>query len=152
MNVDNDHDLDEEYNILMKENECNLQKPKKKYEIHSWKFACLFSVIVYTLLYTITFCGILPSILQYLQEASSDDEYSEGYIPSTVLFGHVHMAKTGGTSLNGILANRFERVCGHKGSSYDAYQSNERAKRKMDNGEIASLTGVWNRDRVHVHS
>lgn len=45
-----------------------------------------------------------------------------------VLFGHVHMAKTGGTSINGILANKFERVCGHKGYSYDAYEDNEHAK------------------------
>ena len=35
---------------------------------------------------------------------------------------------TGGTSINGILANKFERVCGNKGFSYDAYQDNERAR------------------------
>jgi len=29
------------------------------------------------------------------------------------------MARTGGTTLNGDLACRFERVCGHKGNSYD---------------------------------
>ena len=46
----------------------------------------------------------------------------------SILYGHVHIAKTGGTSLNGILANTFERVCGHKGYSYDAFQENERAK------------------------
>ncbi len=45
-----------------------------------------------------------------------------------ILYGHVHMAKTGGTSLNGIMANKFDHVCGHKGYSYDAYQDNERAK------------------------
>jgi len=37
-----------------------------------------------------------------------------------ILYGHVHMAKTGGTSLNGIIANKFDHVCGHKGYSYDA--------------------------------
>jgi hypothetical protein len=46
-----------------------------------------------------------------------------------ILMGHIHMAKTGGTSLNGMLANKFERVCGHKGYSYDAYQANERFKK-----------------------
>ena len=142
----NDHDLDEEYSILLKENESNLQKPMKNYKIDSWKFACLFSVIVYL----ITFFGILPLIFQDSQKVSSDDNYSKGYIPSKVLFGHVHMAKTVGTSLNGLLANRFERVCGHKGWSYDAFQSNERAKEKVNNGEIISLKGGdWNRDRVH---
>lgn len=43
------------------------------------------------------------------------------------IYGHIHMAKTGGTSLNGIFANKFERVCGHKGYSYDAYHDNELA-------------------------
>lgn len=32
-----------------------------------------------------------------------------------LMYGHVHMAKTGGSSVNGILANKFERVCGNKG-------------------------------------
>ena len=39
-----------------------------------------------------------------------------------VVIGHVHMAKTSGTTLNGNLSMHFERVCGHKGYSYDAYQ------------------------------
>ena len=34
-----------------------------------------------------------------------------------IIYGHVHMAKTGGTNVNGILANKFERVCGHKGEN-----------------------------------
>jgi len=49
--------------------------------------------------------------------------------PNITIYGHVHMAKTGGTSINGIFANKFERVCGHKGYSFDAYSDNERAKR-----------------------
>ncbi len=43
------------------------------------------------------------------------------------IFGHVHVAKTGGTSINGVAANKFERVCGHKGYSYDAYKDNVKA-------------------------
>ena len=42
------------------------------------------------------------------------------------LFGHLHYAKTAGTTINGELAAKFERVCGHKGYSYDAYQFNQR--------------------------
>lgn len=49
------------------------------------------------------------------------------YIRPNRIFGHLHMAKTGGTSVNGILANKYERVCGNKGYSYDAYQANEKA-------------------------
>ena len=45
---------------------------------------------------------------------------------SPPLFGHVHIAKTSGTSLNGNMSLHFERVCGNKGYSYNAYQSNPR--------------------------
>ena len=52
-----------------------------------------------------------------------------------ILYGHVHVAKTGGTSLNGILANTFERVCGHKGYSYDASKTTNEPKywKRKDN-------------------
>lgn len=38
----------------------------------------------------------------------------------------VHIPKTAGSERNVILADRFERVCGHKGYSYDAYQTTKR--------------------------
>lgn len=38
---------------------------------------------------------------------------------SPPVFGHVHIAKTGGSSLNRVLAREFHGVCGHKGYSYD---------------------------------
>lgn len=66
-----------------------------------------------------------------------------------ILYGHVHVAKTGGTSLNGILANKFDHVCGHKGYSYDAYQDNERAKKE---GVVKLGLGaeqLWSRSRVN---
>jgi len=47
---------------------------------------------------------------------------------TTTIYGHIHMAKTGGTTLNGILALHYERVCGHKGYSYDAVQHNQRVQ------------------------
>lgn len=49
-----------------------------------------------------------------------------GFTHNNITFGHIHMAKTGGTSLNGLLALNYERVCGHKGYSYDYYQANIR--------------------------
>jgi hypothetical protein len=49
-----------------------------------------------------------------------------------VVFGHVHLAKTAGTEINGELASHFERVCGHKGYSYDAYQFNKRVSSNTD--------------------
>ncbi|KAL7490501.1 hypothetical protein ACHAWT_000080 [Skeletonema menzelii] len=64
-----------------------------------------------------------------------------------VLYGHVHMAKTGGTSLNGIIANKFDNVCGHKGYSFDAYNDNEKAK--ASNGPVVLSGGnLWSRSRV----
>ena len=43
------------------------------------------------------------------------------------LIGHIHVAKTGGTFLNELLANNYHFVCGHKGYSFDYYQANARA-------------------------
>jgi hypothetical protein len=49
-----------------------------------------------------------------------------GLAAASPVVGHVHMAKTAGTSLNGLLASMYERVCGHKGYSYDSYKANLR--------------------------
>ena len=49
-----------------------------------------------------------------------------GLAAASPVVGHVHMAKTAGTSLNGLLASRYERVCGNKGYSYDSYGANLR--------------------------
>ena len=90
---------------------------------------------------------------------ASSMQISNSYQYPSVIYRHIHMAKTGGTSLNGVLANKFERVCGHKGFSYDAYQANERFKKnpyKMySTPETAELEknlppgGFYNRDRVN---
>ena len=70
------------------------------------------------------------------------------------IYGHVHVAKTAGTTLNGKLASNFERVCGHKGYSYDAYQVNKRQNASSYNGTTVT-DGFWKlnpgytRGRVH---
>jgi len=61
----------------------------------------------------------------YHSQRHGDDNNNNG---SSVIYGHIHMAKTAGTTINGELASHFERVCGHKGYSYDAYQLNERLR------------------------
>ena len=53
-----------------------------------------------------------------LFDSRNDSISGLGRTPYTT-FGHVHMAKTAGTTLNGQLAAHFERVCGHKGYSFD---------------------------------
>ena len=55
-----------------------------------------------------------------------------GYVRNPKIFGHLHYAKTAGTEINGELAAHFERVCGHKGSSHDAYQFHVRYQRQQE--------------------
>jgi len=47
-------------------------------------------------------------------------------VNNDIVYGHVHMTKTAGSEINGLLASRYERVCGNKGNSYDYYQTNAR--------------------------
>jgi len=55
------------------------------------------------------------------------------------LIGHIHIAKTGGTTLNGLMANQYHGVCGHKGYSFDFYQANQRSRNHP--GEIKDSIG-----------
>lgn len=66
-----------------------------------------------------------------------------GFIPYDKIFGHVHMAKTAGTEINGELAAHYERVCGHKGYSYDAVQMNKRDEEwaKAHRGQVTVKNG-----------
>jgi hypothetical protein len=67
---------------------------------------------------------------------------------SRPVYLHIHMAKTAGTEHNGIFANRFERVCGHKGYSYDAYQTNERFRNSgATNVNFHSIRDIYS---VHI--
>lgn len=47
---------------------------------------------------------------------------------SNIIYGHVHVAKTAGTEINGILAARYDHVCGNKGYSLDYFEYNERVR------------------------
>jgi hypothetical protein len=53
------------------------------------------------------------------------------------------MAKTMGTTINGNLSMHYERICGHKGYSYDAYNTNEMvrsngfSRRGFSRGKVA---------------
>jgi len=74
----------------------------------------------------------LDHVTEKITEASEKDKANISaveWIPSPVIYGLVHMAKTGGTTINGLMAMKYERVCGNKGYSYDAYQANERFKK-----------------------
>lgn len=68
-------------------------------------------------------------------EKTAPTVYNNANSRSDIMYGHIHMAKTGGSTLNGMFANKFERVCGNKGYSLTAYRDNERAK-SMPNGTL----------------
>ena len=56
------------------------------------------------------------------------------------LIGHVHMAKTAGSTINGILALNFHNVCGNKGYSltYSAFQKRNKGRNFDGEGGIQS--------------
>jgi hypothetical protein len=62
-----------------------------------------------------------------------------GWVRPDTIFGHFHIAKTAGTTINGALANRFERVCGHKGNSYDYHQYQKNLRFDMVENETAAI-------------
>jgi len=62
-----------------------------------------------------------------------------GATAQRLLIGHVHVAKTGGSTLNGLLANEFEGVCGHKGYSLDIYQAARRLRQGKPQVDSLSL-------------
>jgi hypothetical protein len=66
----------------------------------------------------------------------------EDVVAPVVLYGLVHLSKTAGTEINGELASHFERVCGNKGYSYDAYQFNKRVKEEISGGGRISASGA----------
>jgi len=65
-----------------------------------------------------------------------------------VIYGHLHVAKTAGTNLNGNLSMHFERICGHKGYSFDAFTTNERFKMNKKYDSYGKVLTGYNRGRV----
>ena len=66
-----------------------------------------------------------------------------------MIYGHVHMAKTGGSFVNGALALNYERVCGEKGYSYDAFQANWRYRNNKSHVDTMGEVEIgYSRQRV----
>jgi len=73
-----------------------------------------------------------------------------------IIFGHLHYPKTAGTNINGELAAHFERVCGHKGYSFDAHQTQIRhhqyhqpqPSHTSANDSVSRLYPTYHRGRV----
>ena len=111
------------------------------------RFLLLFTLAAIITLYLILNPAEFDTKMFFALTNTANARNSNNILHPPVLYGHVHMAKTGGTSLNGILANKFDHVCGHKGYSYDAYRDNERAKNQT--GAVVLPGGSnWSRSRV----
>mmetsp|Transcript_44012 Transcript_44012/g.86325 ORF Transcript_44012/g.86325 Transcript_44012/m.86325 type:complete len:371 (-) Transcript_44012:65-1177(-) len=54
-----------------------------------------------------------------------------GWTFNPVVYGLLHILESGSAEINGRLSMNYERVCGAKGYSYDAYNANERFKTKV---------------------
>ena len=65
-----------------------------------------------------------------------------GYVRPNKLFGYVHIGKAGGTNLNSLFANVFERVCGNKGYSFESYRENEVAKHLGNGYPVEGFNGM----------
>jgi len=116
----------------------------------------------FAFLCTIVFVHIQISSLEfnYVDNDKSLTTFGAvGWVRPKVIYGHIHMAKTAGTEINALLAMRYERVCGHKGYSYDFYQVNERHKQYSENyknvksilgktKDIMSTSGLGGRDQI----
>lgn len=84
-------------------------------------------------------------------QSIDDGNYYKEKQNSSIVFGHVHMAKTGGSTLNGWLAAKYERVCGNKGYSYNAYAANVRAfeaAKKVDWNKGSGGAWVYNEKEI----
>ncbi|KAL7468090.1 hypothetical protein ACHAXS_008311 [Conticribra weissflogii] len=119
----------------------------------------------FVFLFTLAFAHHKISSLQLNSIGNVDDSKSLatgsaiGWLRPKVIYGHVHMAKTAGTEINALLAMKYERVCGHKGYSYDFHQVNERHKQYSENhnnvksilgrtNDLISKSGVGGRDQI----
>ena len=72
---------------------------------------------------------LYPSVDTAAAYVNNETQVVIGWVRPPKIFAHIHLAKTAGTELNGYMASKFERVCGHKGYTYDYYQYNDRVNR-----------------------
>ena len=93
-----------------------------------------------------------PNYLSRRQNASRSNLY-QVMDQTNPIYGHIHIAKTAGTTLNGVLAMKYERVCGHKGYSFDFFRVNQRTQGGRLNGQNDSysiIAGGFHRGRIPI--
>lgn len=124
----------EEAEKLCNEDRQNEVERKKEYKLFFWLplFTCGAFYIFFMVKMTYSFGCVNAS--------TNISPATIGDILPPVVYGHIHIAKTAGTSLNGELAVHYERICGHKGYSFDYFHHNLRLKN--------ATRGQWKRGKV----
>lgn len=120
-----------------------------RYRLHTVNTTCiLFLSMVHIMLTLLSHLNDSPTIVPL---AHHDNYLLDGMSKLQRTYGHIHVAKTAGTTLNGYLAAHFERVCGHKGYSFDAFKAIQRFDRNNETFVSDFYTSRWpgfNRQRV----
>ena len=135
---DSEGQVAKNYMLLQSENQ-RLKRQLKQQQELSW---LLFRQV-----------GALEANKSHHSANLSSSQPDSPYRRPPVVFGHMHVSKTGGTTLNGNLSVLFERVCGHRGYSYDAHQANMRFLENVEvnapqNDSIAKAFKGFSRVRV----
>jgi len=93
-----------------------------------------WKIITYILTLAVLILALLKRKAKCIDEAKNStvgwnhSMVTYGWNHSMVTYGLVHMARSGGSVINHKLALKYERVCGNKGSSYNAYEQNEKKR------------------------
>jgi hypothetical protein len=106
--------------------------------VSSLMFMASFAILVYD---------------QTIRVPRADKQTSSFFKSTDYIYGLVHVAKTAGSSINGNLSMHYERICGNKGYSYDAFQTNQRFQKsggviQYSGDSYAELYRKHNRGRV----
>jgi len=73
----------------------------------------------------------------------------------TTIYGLIHIAKTGGSNTNGLLASKYDNVCGNKGHSFNSFVVQKDRKDKKDQEQQRSkkpkqreMLKAWNSVKI----
>ena len=124
----------------------DIAKKKRSLSLHVYLPRCSIPLLI-SMFVNLFLVSRINNNSGMLHTDNRKPENDNGILSNSVVFGHLHMMKTAGTEINGLLASRFKSVCGHKGYSYDAYQFNKRLEINVGNHTPKENTG----DLVNKH-
>ena len=114
----------------MRRGGCDDDNNHSNFSISNYPYLLVVTCVILLLTNILTLYQLWMTTVSTLTSTSTpSSHHSSTNDDEKVIYGHIHMAKTAGTTINGELASHFERVCGHKGYSYDSYQLNERLRK-----------------------